>query len=185
MSLRRRRPSAAVQHGQTSPPELSSWRTALKQTFVFLWGGFTGGSHLWFSKHINDNLMAVSLACCSVQICFSVRAQLVVVLIVACRWALQNQTEFDFCILGYKHLCQSVFVCSNSVIPVLLSSSQPGAPCLFACMSKCLRTHLCMRSYRAHICMCLQLRLCVFVCSSHPILGQSWLASNKGQQSEK
>ena len=62
--------------------EFSFWRTALNQTFIFLGGGFTGGSHLWFSKHINDSLMVV-LFTADMQIRSSVRAQLVALLIVA------------------------------------------------------------------------------------------------------
>lgn len=62
--------------------------------------------------------MAPWLVYCSMQIVFNVRAQLVVLLIVACWWALRNKTELDFYIICSKHLCQSVFACSNSVSPI-------------------------------------------------------------------
>lgn len=53
--------------------------------------------------------MVLSLVYCSVQICFSVRARLVVVLIVA----LQNKAELDSYMSCSKHWCQSVFGSTN------------------------------------------------------------------------
>lgn len=92
---------------------------------------FTGESHLGLGKQINYSLMARWLVYCSMQICLSVRAQLVVLLIVACCRALQNKTGLDFIILCYKHLCLSPFVCSHSVMS-MYSSSLGYCICLHA-----------------------------------------------------
>lgn len=87
--------------------------------------------------------MVLSLVYCSMQICFSVRAQLVVVLIVA----LQNKAELDSYMSCSKRWCQSMFGCTNCDSFFSSSSffppSQPGVLYLPVCMSEC----LCTQSY--------------------------------------
>ena len=86
--------------------------------------------------------MARRLVYCSMQIGFSVRAQLVVLLIVALLLSPPEQkAKLNFYILCYKDLCLYLYACGNSVIPISdFFFPLPGVVYLFACMSKRLST---------------------------------------------
>lgn len=73
--------------------------------------------------------MVLPLVYCSMQMRFSVRAQLVVLSVVAHYRAPQNTTALCVYLIGHRHLCQPGFVCTNSVTPFCV--------CFFSSSSCC------------------------------------------------
>ena len=137
-------------------------------------------SQLLFSKHINDSLMVFIFLFTAICRYISVwELSWWFILIGSCCWALQNKIKLDFYILCYKHLCQSVFVYNNSVMPVLLLfffSPSLGYCISLHYMSQCFCTQIYVHILNVDVPM---FWVCLSFCvhSSNPSLGQSLLAN--------